>query len=378
MEQFVIRSFEEFKLYLIKENVAEAKEILQKHNLDTTDSRFREIMGFLQKGKELNLAGEYIRRAIEDGESVEELKDDFEEYKKSKRENTPYQPKEKKKGFLHKYHIDASDKRYKTIMKFLEEGKAPGLAEQFVKWCVKDGESIASLEEAFQQWNELKEKNVPFPPIHEFKEKSLEEFTDAIFHAQKEQVLKQTFKNIPVEVKRYLNKKIEDLITNNPKYAKQIIGFLGNKGRAFHSSEELYNAIVRKLEEFSKGWNMEEYVNYIQNNFTPKDVSIIYQSPDERVLVLDVKTYAASEKMGNDGIASTSWCITRGRGQWDNYVTRGLTKQYYVYDFSKSLGDPLGKIATTIGKNGNITEARDSRDYTIPNHLKYFEDELGL
>jgi hypothetical protein len=288
------------------------------------------------------------------------------------------------KTILKKHHLDTSDLRYKSIIEFL--GNNQGFAGKFVQWAIEDGEKIDSLKDAYNDYLELKQKNIPFPAIDTFK--TLEEFSDKIYMAKKDQVIKQTFKNIPSDIKKYINQDIQDLISNNAKYAKYLISFLGNKGRAFKSSKELYDVLVAKIEEYSKGWNFPEYYTYFKENFSDKDAEVIYpvkkdpKNPiftgDERILVVDVKNFKASEKMGNDGVASKDWCITRGLGSWDSYVSKGLSKQYYVYDFSKTLGDPMGKIATTISKNDDVTEGRDAKDHAIPNVKEYFEKELGL
>ncbi len=300
-----------------------------------------------------------------------------------------YENAQQAKAILKKRGLTPSDARYMEIRKMLgdpalisdEEKSQPdfkmpkpefGLLGKFTDWIINKRESIDNLKVAYNAYLDFKSKSLSIPNINTIK--NLEEFGDEMDKMTRVQQMNQGLAGVPEEVKNRLNDESINLILRNSKLIKDINKFLGNKGRAFHSSKALQDALSIKLEELEV-WSESDYLDYY-SKMSNDDAEIIYT--DNEILVVDVKNFKGSEKAKDDGYASVEWCICRWSSSWDSYMGSGINKQYFIFNFNLGVSDSRHKMATTITHGGKIREAKDVNDHSIPNVNDYFEKELGL
>jgi hypothetical protein len=96
---------------------------------------------------------------------------------------------------------------------------------------------------------------------------------------------------------------------------------------------------------------------------TPK-VDIVLDDTDNGVLIARILNYEASNKLG-----SSSWCISTGQGTWVNYIYNNMGYQYFIWDYSKSIADPLHQIGVTLGVGNRVTHAHDVNDTSLIHNL---------
>jgi hypothetical protein len=104
-----------------------------------------------------------------------------------------------------------------------------------------------------------------------------------------------------------------------------------------------------------------------------KEADIIYN--DDRFLIIVPHTYTASCYY----TAGTKWCITKDSRYWE-YVLEDLYTFYFIIDKTKSISDPLYKIAIAVDENGNIDRNNfvDAEDNTIEIDPEIYLKKIGL
>ena len=82
-------------------------------------------------------------------------------------------------------------------------------------------------------------------------------------------------------------------------------------------------------------------------------------------IIARIKDFKASENLG-----SRSWCISTGKGQWDNYLSGGNV-QYFIWDFNRRPTDNYHMIGTTISKDGvRACHLKNDQGIQLKDYLK--------
>lgn len=275
------------------------------------------------------------------------------------------------KSILKAHNLDTSDNRYTELLNMLR--KNIGLIGIFTKWAIEDNEDISELKQAYITYMSAKKQNLNLKSIDSFE--NLEQFNDYLHDMLKEQTYSKLYKNVPKKVKKLINNDIQNLIELNSKYLRQIENFLRKKGNVYNTSKELYDALIEILKSIGEEWDIDSYINYFKQ-YDSNKLEVVYSNND--ILVIDLKDFYTGKQICSDGKAATSWCIIREKSSWDNYITSGFAKQYFIYDFRIPSSNPLSRIATTITSNGRIKDAMDFNDNPVKNPKEYFEKELGI
>ena len=100
-------------------------------------------------------------------------------------------------------------------------------------------------------------------------------------------------------------------------------------------------------------WNKDSFMDFL-HNVDGMEYDII--SDDKDVVLLRVKNYETVKYLAK----TTSWCISKNKLYWNQYVSNGSDSQQYVlFDFSKKEDDTLSIVGFTCQYNRGITNAHD-------------------
>jgi ankyrin repeat protein len=234
------------------------------------------------------------------------------------------------KKILKELDITQDDPDYIKLKSML--GKHQGYLGKFTEWLFKNNISFEQLQSIY---NELKTIKLD-KPITDFK--SPEEVYDYLTSLKIDRKVNQVIKALPSRARRLANDKLRNLISNNIKYHKSIRDFYSKKGGRYKTFDKLYNDTENLIKNLSGGWNVES-IKYNKDELVYKD---------DTTLILHIDSYERSRKLG-----SQHWCISTDKSMW-GYYTGGFNKQYFIYDFSKSLSDKESMIGVTIEHTGNI------------------------
>jgi hypothetical protein len=230
-------------------------------------------------------------------------------------------------------------------MKELKEivGKHLGYLPKFKSW-VDQGYSLENIQSVFNALTTEKiDKN-----IHEFE--TPEDVINYVIDKKNTKLTNQCIKCIPSRARKNVTDKLLELIKLNIEHVDDIKSFYSKKGGRYTEPESLYNDTENLIESLSGGWSVDNVFYNIEE--------LVYR--DESTLILDVNSYERSEILG-----SKSWCISFDRYHWNQYVSR-FNKQYFIFDFSKSIGDKKSMIGVTLDIEGNITHSHYRDDSECP------------
>jgi len=132
---------------------------------------------------------------------------------------------------------------------------------------------------------------------------------------------------------------------------------------------ELVDTMADFISKFKSGGNYDSMIAKIAS---VDGAEIVYQDPDEEIIITKIKKFEASAYLG-----STNWCIVNQPSSWKSIVTpsiNSIKQQYFIWNFKLLISDPLYFCGVTIGNSGNITDAHDFNDYeiksNIPEHIE--------
>lgn len=133
---------------------------------------------------------------------------------------------------------------------------------------------------------------------------------------------------------------------------------------------ELVDIMSDFISKFKSGGNYDSMIARIAS---VDGAEIVYQDPNEEIIITKIKKFEASSYLG-----STNWCIVNQPSSWKNIVTptkNSIKQQYFIWNFSLSLSDPLYFCGVTIGSSG-ITDAHDFNDDEIKNNIPQHIEDL--
>lgn len=117
-------------------------------------------------------------------------------------------------------------------------------------------------------------------------------------------------------------------------------------------NEILYNISLLVATKFQ--WNKTYVIEFIKNSEL-MDCEIVIDK--ENMLLIKAKNYEAIKQLGR----FTSWCISKNKHYWDEYVgtKNDAAVQYVLFDFSKKEDDKLSVVGFTSIINRGITNAHN-------------------
>lgn len=134
---------------------------------------------------------------------------------------------------------------------------------------------------------------------------------------------------------------------------------IGKKLSAFHNTEALNAGLNKLLNSFSS-FTLDKYVEKANN----ENVPIVYNK--NSILVLEIKDFEKSNLLG-----SNSWCISRSSHYFSSYTKDG-NRQYFIYNFNKSIKDINSMIGLTLEKDGSYNTAHlKNDDHKITDNFLY-------
>ena len=229
-----------------------------------------------------------------------------------------------------------------------------GYLGKFTQWMFKDNIPFDQIQSVYNELQSVKLDK----PINIFEDP--EEVYDYITSVKINRKVNQTIKSLPSRSRKLVNRKLKDLISNNIKYAKNIKDFYSKKGGRYKNAEDLISDTTSLIKNLSGGWSVKS-IKYSESELVYKD---------EHTLILHIKSYERSKLLG-----SSHWCISTDKSMWNDYVN-DFNKQYFIYDFTKDIGDKHSMIGVTVKVNGSINAAH-YRDDTEINNIKELMDEYG-
>lgn len=117
--------------------------------------------------------------------------------------------------------------------------------------------------------------------------------------------------------------------------------------------------LIMSVLDASYTWDKEDMLSFVKRNC--KDCEVIYdQGP---IVILTIGSFASSEKLCGKG--RTSWCLTREKRYFDQYVTEAKANQYFFFDFSKKENHPLAHVGFTVRGGEGITNAHSSTNVSM-------------
>ena len=111
---------------------------------------------------------------------------------------------------------------------------------------------------------------------------------------------------------------------------------------AFRNLNDLLNAINSTLGE-KYNWEKEDFLAFLANNAS--DCEIVHDNGP--FVIVHVPTFESSKLLCGNG--RTSWCITRERSYFNQYVSDSRNRdQYFLFDFSRKESDAFAHIGFTM------------------------------
>jgi hypothetical protein len=125
------------------------------------------------------------------------------------------------------------------------------------------------------------------------------------------------------------------------------------------SNVEDADEIMRQMELLSTvcfDWNKESLFEYINANEDVIKVETVYER--DKLIVFKVLNFDTMRRLGK----ATSWCISKNRRYWDDYVESsyyksGTIAQYMIFNFAEKEDSELSMIGFTTRTNVGIEHA---------------------
>lgn len=146
-----------------------------------------------------------------------------------------------------------------------------------------------------------------------------------------------------------------------------------SKVAALQSSEELNNVIRKIIKE--NGYTKEKLIKEVEdyNNQNLKKEfhhSHVEHVEEGDIVILNIKDYFSSEYFG-----SPQWCISYDESLFNEYMFKTPTEEeqvhgrgnslFFIFDFSKSVDDPMFKTSPLFSTNGQVLDVFDQNDNDI-------------
>ena len=290
------------------------------------------------------------------------------------------------KKILRELNISETNPKFLELKELLKNNL--GWMGTFTKWYIKDHEPFDQIKEIFYRLTSRNNEGefvsgqtlFKFPMdgknINDFKKS--EDLYDFLTIHESNVKVEQLVKLLPSYTKKYITPELKNLIAQNIDLYNGIKTFFINKGGRYneHSrwwslpkqfktyGEWLTNETKKEIKNLRDDWTLE----FMLNKCKGLNVDIVVSNPD--VLVIRVKDFKASEKLGN-----INWCISTSESQFYHYVNQ-FTSQYFVYDFTRDIDDNWRMIGATIGPTGEISNCHLYNDKSLSGKEadEYFEN----
>lgn len=259
------------------------------------------------------------------------------------------------KKILSELKIPDTNTLYNKLKDMLVDN--PGYLGKFTEWLFKDRFDFDLLNSLYQELSSFKLDR----PIDQFG--SPEEVYDYITQSKSNIKINQALKSLPSNARNLVNQELRDLIFNNIKYVSNIMDFYSKKGGRYKDIKTLINDTKTLIKNLNGGWSVDS-IEYNEDE-------LIYR--DDHTLILWISDYNRSKVLG-----SQHWCISSDKSNW-SYYTEDFNRQYFIYDFTKDIGDKKSMIGVTVNLGGGIRAAHYKDDTSIDNtkyELKEYKDYL--
>ena len=263
---------------------------------------------------------------------------------------------QKSKKILKDLNIPETNNEYLKLRDMLKNNT--GYLGVFTKWLFKDHEPFSQLEEMFKELLTFRLDK----PIDDFEK--LEDLYDYIQSKSIGSKTNQVINALPSKAREYVNDELRNLISLNIKSADLLKDFYSKKGGKYSNLGQA--ALLKDTRVFLENTMGEYNLETIKKSLQGLNINIVHESPE--LLLITVGDYASSCKIG-----SRHWCIATSKSMWDNYVD-GTTKQYFIWDFTKSISDKKHMIGATIGMNGKVRAAHWADDTRVDNPDQVFAE----
>lgn len=196
-------------------------------------------------------------------------------------------------------------------------------------------------------------------PIDTFEQ--AEDLYDYIQNFEINQSVNKVVNALTPNVRKLITDNFKNLIKLNIEHADDIIKFFKKSKRYDPNGRE--NLGINRMYT-----DTEAFINNLKGDFSAK--SLIKRYIESGINILDGEPTAEQMKEGNNimivvespfalivdvfdykascTIGSKSWCIATSESQWNSYVN-DLTKQYFIFDFTKSRSEKEHAIGVTVG-----------------------------
>ena len=249
------------------------------------------------------------------------------------------------KKILKELNIPETNEEYVELREILKRNI--GYLGKFTEWLFNYDISLEELEELYKKVREIRKLDKPLDSFE-----SPYELLNYIKSRESDMKLNQIIKSIPSRNRRLVNQKLKDFLLKNIEYSEYIKDLYSKKSGGYRSVDDFIKLTSRNINNIKSGWTAEA-IKY-------EESEVVYR--DNITLILDIPNYERSCVLG-----TTYWCISTNERHWDKHTT-DFNKQYFIYDFSETIGDKRSLIGVTIQPDGSI-ESSHYRDNTeLKNH----------
>jgi hypothetical protein len=160
-----------------------------------------------------------------------------------------------------------------------------------------------------------------------------------------ESIVSSKYKHLYNTQSYKLFKELYDLGIDS-KIVQEMIG----KKLAAVETEKMFNEHIKSLINSFNDFDMES----IKIKASSNKVNVI--SDTDNILILEISNFEQSKKLG-----SGSWCISRNKTYFDQYVERG-GKQYFIYDFNQTSKSVKSLVGITLTSTKTVKAAHSKSD----------------
>lgn len=279
---------------------------------------------------------------------------------------------DKAKSYMKNNRLSTADDGFKLLRDLLQ--KNMGYMYKFTVFYYEDKVSIGDLTELLDFLNsgDANKLRSPLDSYNNYNDlideidniklsKAVKSVFDELIPSQKEMVLKPSgeydkkFATLAQEIAK---------IPNNDSFFKKI-----SKAKDYYDIIDLMTDFITK---HKSGSTYDSILNKLAD--LGDDVEIVYQDPEEEIIISKVKRYEASLNIG-----STNWCIVNQMSSWESYIYEynEINQQYFIWNFSLGISDPNYFCGITVSADGSIKSAHDFNDHGIKNDLPSHIEELS-
>lgn len=155
-------------------------------------------------------------------------------------------------------------------------------------------------------------------------------------------------------------------IYDNNRDTAQLQNYVGKKIAAFKNPEEFNNYLTKYLSKIN-GFDPDLILDRAE------ELSAIVVSNQDDVIIIETEFYQQMSDLG-----SSSWCIVRDEGYYDDYAGNG-NRQYIVFDFNKPSSSVESMIGITLSPDGTYRNAHLKDDESTDDEsVEQFTDVIVM